>query len=237
MLDVRGVTVRFGGRSVLSDVSIAFESGRVTGLIGPNGAGKTTLFNVISGFQAPSHGHLVLDGLDITRASATRRAKLGMARTFQRLELFGSLTVRENLEVAVGGKHGRRRDAVERVVQDLLARFDLARVSDTRTGVLPIGLGRIVELARAVAAQPRTLLLDEPTSGLDEVETRRFDVILRGLASSGLGIAVVEHDISLVMSVCDPVYVLDQGCVIAKGSPAEVQADNAVRVAYLGNVA
>jgi branched-chain amino acid transport system ATP-binding protein len=236
MLEVRDVSVRFGGRAALDRISASFAPGRITGVIGPNGAGKSTLFNVMTGFQAPDEGSVHHGTVNITRWSPHRRARLGVARTFQRLELFGSLTVRENVAVAVC-KTRRSKPRVREFCDETIERFGLEAVADTPAGTLPVGLGRVVELARAVATQPDTLLLDEPASGLDEIETRLFDRAMRDLAASGLALGVVEHDIALVMSVCDVIYVLDQGRVICCGNPEKVQSDVEVQNAYLGGVA
>jgi branched-chain amino acid transport system ATP-binding protein len=236
MLEVRDLSVRFGGRTALDGISASFAPGRITGVIGPNGAGKSTLFNVVTGFQTPDEGSVRHGTVDITNWSPHRRARLGIARTFQRLELFGSLTVRENIAVAVRRTHHRDRRP-QQFCEETIERFGLEGVADTPAGVLPVGIGRVVELARAVATRPHTLLLDEPASGLDEVETRLFDTAMRGLAASGLALGIVEHDIALVMSVCDVIYVLDRGRVICCGSPESVQSNVDVQTAYLGGVA
>jgi branched-chain amino acid transport system ATP-binding protein len=236
MLEVRDLSVRFGGRTALDGISASFAPGCITGVIGPNGAGKSTLFNVITGFQAPDEGSVRHGAADITNWSPHRRARLGVARTFQRLELFGSLTVRENVAVAVRKTH-RRDTRVQQVCDETIERFGLESVADRQAGVLPVGIGRVVELARAMATRPHTLLLDEPASGLDEAETRLFDTAMRDLATSGMALGLVEHDIALVMSVCDVIYVLDRGRVICCGSPESVQSSAEVQTAYLGGVA
>ena len=231
MLRVDQVVVRFGGVVAVDHVSLAAESGRVTGLIGPNGAGKTTLFNVITGVQIPTSGTVLLEGSDVTRLAVHRRARRGLARTFQRLEVFASLSVRDNVRVAAELTTLVR---VGERVDDLLEKVGLGDVADRITGDLPTGLARLVEIARALATQPRLLLLDEPASGLDEHETRRLGEMLRTLADDGLGVLIVEHDMNLVMKVCDVIHVLDLGHLIASGSPDEVQQDRRVLEAYLG---
>lgn len=232
-LEVSEVTVTFGGRRALDGAAIAAEHGRVTGLIGPNGAGKSTLFDVICGLRRPVTGRVSLDGRDVTRMGPARRARCGMARTFQRLELFGRLSVRENLMVAAELGPERRRAA--RAVTEILARLELGEVADRPAGALSTGTGRLVEVGRALAVRPRFLLLDEPAAGQDAEETRRFAALLRALAAEGTTVVLVEHDMSLVMGVCDEVYVLDLGKIISVGPPEVIRRDETVLAAYLGN--
>jgi branched-chain amino acid transport system ATP-binding protein len=239
LLRVDGVTVKFGGHLALNNVSLAAEPGVVTGLIGPNGAGKTTLFNVITGLLGPQRGDIRIDGEAVTHLPPYKRARLGLARTFQRLELFTLLTVRENVELAAsrgrrrrdgGGRHARRID-----VDELLGLVGLADVADVRSDELPTGKARLVELARALATDPRILLLDEPASGQDDRETEAFRTVLLEVARRGIGVVLVEHDVALVMRTCHRVHVLDFGSLLAAGTPAEVQANPAVQEAYLGS--
>jgi branched-chain amino acid transport system ATP-binding protein len=232
-LEVSEVTVTFGGKRALDGVAIAAEPGHVTGLIGPNGAGKSTLFDVICGLRKPVAGRIRLDGRDVTRLGPARRARCGMARTFQRLELFGRLSVRENLLVAA--ELGPERRRAERAVTQLLARLDLAELADRPADELSTGTGRLVEVGRALAVKPRFLLLDEPAAGQDAEETRRFAALLRALAGEGTTVILVEHDMSLVMSVCDQVHVLDLGKIISSGPPDVVRRDQTVLAAYLGD--
>lgn len=236
LLDVRDVDVHFGGVKALQGVSLAAGESTVTGLIGPNGAGKTTLFNVICGLQEPDRGQVLLGGQDIGTKRAYQRARLGIARTFQRLEVFGSLTARDNILVAaeVHRSWTRARYDPKEVAEQILERVGIRNVADEQVDSLPTGLARLVELGRALATQPRLLLLDEPSSGLDESESEDFGRLLRDLASEGLGILLVEHDIDLVMSVCSTIHVLDFGSILAVGSPGQVQADERVKAAYLG---
>ncbi len=233
MLEIREVSVRFGGHLVVDDVSIDVNEGAITGLIGPNGAGKTTTFNVITGLQPPTRGRIRMAGTDLTRASAHKRARAGIARTFQRLELFGSLTVRDNVLTAAE-LHRVDGQRPEDVADALVERVGLAGLGRQRADALSTGNARLVELARALACQPRVLLMDEPASGLDEDETDRFAALLNDLAGDGLAILLVEHDVPLVMRLCQDVTVLNFGRVLAQGTPKEIQADPQVVDAYLG---
>lgn len=232
LLRASDVTVTFGGNRALDGAGFAAEAGRVTGLIGPNGAGKSTLFDVVSGLRKPQAGHVTLDGRDITRQTPARRARLGMARTFQRLELFGRLSVRDNLRVAAELGAGRRE--ADRTADRVLDRIGLTADADTAADALPTGAGRLLEVGRALAGRPRVLLLDEPAAGQDGEETRHFAALLRDVAGEGCAVVLVEHDMGLVMSVCDEVYVLDLGKVVACGSPEDIQQDQTVLAAYLG---
>jgi branched-chain amino acid transport system ATP-binding protein len=232
-LQVSGVTVSFGGRRALDGVALTAEPGRVTGLIGPNGAGKSTLFDVISGLRRPSSGRVMLGGRDVTRLGPARRSRHGLARTFQQLELFGRLSVRDNLRVAA--ELGPQRRHAARVVRDILERLDLTALADQLADALPTGVGRLVEVGRALAARPKVLLLDEPAAGQDTEETERFAALLRTLADDGMTVVLVEHDMGLVMGVCDEVYVLDLGKVIAFGPPDVIRRDDVVLAAYLGD--
>lgn len=240
LLEARGITVRFGGNTAVDDVSLTVEPGRVTGLIGPNGAGKTTFFNTVTGMQRPTAGRVLLDGTDITGRPVAKRASLGIARTFQRLELFLTLSVRDNVRVAGDiVKAGRRLRGgtaldVEAETDRLLELTGLAPIADQEVSAIPTGRARVVEVARALMTQPRLLLLDEPASGQTEQETEEFATMLQSLATTGLGICLVEHDLPLVMRLCSTIHVLDQGRLIASGTPAEVQASPEVVAAYIG---
>ncbi|HEY5252363.1 MAG TPA: ATP-binding cassette domain-containing protein [Acidimicrobiales bacterium] len=235
-LSVSDVSVRFGGLQALDSVDLEVAGGEIHGLIGPNGAGKTTLFNVITGLQSPTQGKVYLGGHDMTRAKPHARSRLGLGRTFQRLELFGTLTARENVQMAAEVQRGKltagRTPAEEARRQ--LERVGILHVADEPTDSLPTGLARLVEVARALATSPTTLLLDEPSSGLDAQETQDLGEVLTQLASEGMGILLVEHDMTLVMGVCDRVDVLDNGRVIARGDPVSVRANPDVQEAYLG---
>jgi branched-chain amino acid transport system ATP-binding protein len=239
-LDVRGVTVRFGGNIALEGVSLSAEAGQVTGLIGPNGAGKTTLFNVVTGLQPPTRGSVMLDGRDITSLAPFKRARAGLARTFQRLELFTLLSVRANIRVAADIHRSYTRDAEhdpDRVADEVLERLGLASLGETRVDQLPTGLARLVEIGRALATRPRVLLLDEPASGQDEAETDALAGLLAELAAEGMAVLLVEHDVQLVMRACQLVHVLDFGEILAVGTPDEVRNNQAVLTAYLGSTA
>ena len=235
-LDVDGVSVVFGGNRVLDGVTLQAQSGQITGLIGPNGAGKTTLFNVITGSVGPSTGRVRVAGRDVTDLAVHKRARAGLARTFQQLDLFTMLTVRENIRVAadIRRRWSRQRFDVNDLTDSIIDRVGLQAVADDRVNGLPTGLGRLVELGRALATKPTVLLLDEPASGQDDIETTRFGQLLVELAADGIAVVLVEHDMSLVMTVCDHVHVLNLGSIITSGDPATVQADGAVHDAYLG---
>lgn len=237
LLSAEQIVVRFGGLTALSDATVEVEPGRVTGLIGPNGAGKTTLFNVVTGLQEPTSGRVVFDGVDITGRSPFRRARMGIARTFQKLEAFGSLSARDNVRVAAEQRKAWDRSPYDAgaVADELLERVGIADVARFMVGTLPTGTARRVELARALAAGPRVLLLDEPSSGLDEDETQTMAALLRDLVADGLAVLLVEHDMSFVMGTCEHIHVLDFGRIIAVGTPAEIQRDPGVQAAYLGS--
>jgi branched-chain amino acid transport system ATP-binding protein len=237
LLEVVGVTVKFGGITAVNDASLAAERGTITGLIGPNGAGKTTLFNVVSGLQPPTKGRIRFKNHDVTKSSVSHRAKMGMARTFQRLEAFGSLTVRENVQAARdihGGPRAWMRLSRDPKVDELIETVGLERYVKQRADSVPTGVARLVEVARALAIEPDLLLLDEPSSGLDEAETHALGELLDRLAEQGRAILMVEHDMDLVMNVCGMIHVLEFGKVIATGTAAEIRSDRKVQAAYLG---
>ena len=234
LLDVREVSLSFGGLQALGGVTLDVDVGHVTGLIGPNGAGKTTLFNVVTGLLSPDVGRVTLDGEEITRARPHQRSRMGIGRTFQRLETFGTLTARENVLVAAetawsspqaAGRRGDRRDH---------GAHRHRRGGRRARRPAPTGTARLVELGRALATHPRVLLLDEPSAGLNEAETSTLGALLRDLAGTGLAVLLVEHDMAFVMGTCERIHVLDFGMIIAAGSPADVQGNADVRTAYLG---
>jgi branched-chain amino acid transport system ATP-binding protein len=240
VLEVRGANVRFGGHAAVRDVDLACDAGQITGLIGPNGAGKTTTFNVITGLQDTVSGRVLLEDRDITNLKAHARARLGIARTFQRLEVFGSLTARENIltaaEIRRSWSRDRRADP-RAEVEAILDRVGIRSVANERVDAMPTGLARLVELGRALATRPKVLLLDEPASGLDETESDDFADLLLELAGEGMAILLVEHDVQLVMKVCSLIHVLDFGAILAVGTPDEIQRDQSVLDAYLGSPA
>ena len=252
LLDAEGITVHFGGVIALDGIDLTVAAASIVGLVGPNGAGKTTLFGVLSGLVRPRAGRVALNGVDVTRASPQRRARLGLARTFQRLELFSELNVRDHLVVARRVRErrdqallrdlvglGRRPSPGEAdAVESLLELLGLTDVAYRPVTMVPLGTGRIVELARALATEPQVVLLDEPTSGLDVHETEQVAAALRTIrAERGVACVLVEHDVELVLDLCDHVTVLDFGRVIARGAPAEIRASREVQAAYLGTAA
>jgi branched-chain amino acid transport system ATP-binding protein len=235
-LATSSVTVAFRGLLALSEVSLELEQGKITGLIGPNGAGKTTMIGVLSGLVRPRSGHVLLGGRNITRLPPHRRAHLGMARTFQRLELWQSMSVEENIqtaaEFALSRHRGRDAKSAAREAIELLGLEDVAGQEVTE---LSSGHGRLVEVARAVALRPKVLLLDEPSAGLNEAEARKLgETLAQYVAASGTSILLVEHHVELVSAICAFVYVLEFGQLIASGAPADVRASAAVQEAYLG---
>ncbi|MGW6536190.1 ABC transporter ATP-binding protein [Streptomyces sp. NPDC055051] len=239
LLRASGVDVRFGGVHALREVTLSVHPGEICGLIGPNGAGKTTLFDVLSGIRRPDGGEIVYDGMVITRRSPVWRARHGIRRTFQRRQLFGQLTVADNLVVAQEWRGGLRPAAARRHRERAAAVLDacgLDALAGSYAGGLPVGQARMVELARALADPPRVLLLDEPASGTTVEERRLLAAVIRRTAEEeGCAVLLVEHDVAFVMDLCSRVVVLDLGEVLAQGTPAEVHAHPAVRDAYLGS--
>jgi len=236
LLECRGISVSFGGAAALSNVDVHAEAGTITGLIGPNGAGKTTLFNCVTGLLEPNSGVVLLDGVDITTLAPFKRARRGVARTFQRLELFTSLTVRENIQVAgeIRNRWGRDKHDPKSECDRVLELLGIANLADRDVAEIPTGMARRVEMGRALMTRPKILLLDEPASGQDEQETDEFGDLLLHLCSEGTAILLVEHDVSLVMKVCSYIQVLDFGRIIAAGAAHEIQTNKAVLEAYLG---
>jgi branched-chain amino acid transport system ATP-binding protein len=251
VIEARNVTVRFGGLVALSDVSIAVPTASIIGLVGPNGAGKTTLFGVLSGLLRPQEGDVYLAGRRITHASPSKRSRLGLARTFQQLELFLGLTVREHVSLGYRVRAQRNRlwsdlltagalhppsDGEHHRVDHLLELLGLRAVADRPASALPLGFARRVEVARALATGPSIVLLDEPSSGLDISETAQLAAALRTVVEEErVSLLLVEHDVAMVLGLSSEVAVLDFGVRIAYGTPDQIRADESVRAAYLGD--
>ena len=247
-----GIVKRYGGLTAVDGVSVETEAGLIAALIGPNGAGKTTLFQCLTGSERPDAGEVRLDGRDITRATPDARARLGIGRTFQRLAVFPTMTVADNLRVGAENRTTARtavRIAAslagiigfpvvddkrhQRRVDEVIELLGLEEVRDELTGSLPTGTLRLVELGRALCHDPKVLLLDEPASGLDTTETRHLQQVLRDVAARGVAILLVEHDVDLVFGVADRVYAMAEGRLIAEGSPDEIRRHPEVLEAYL----
>jgi len=251
LLEVRDVSMRFGGLMALDGISLSVPASSVIGLIGPNGAGKSTLFGVCSGILRPTRGSVYMDGTDVTRASSQVRARRGLGRTFQRPEIFYTMTVREHLELAYRARYQPRRVLSDMVmvpsrwrhnadedarVDRLLDSLGLRSVEHRRAATLPLGMQRYLEVGRALAYGPRLLLLDEPSSGLDVAETEQLGEVLRtAVANEGVSLLLVEHDLSLVLGLSQHVFVLEFGSLIAQGTPAEIRRSPDVQAAYLGS--
>jgi branched-chain amino acid transport system ATP-binding protein len=248
MIEIRDLSVRFGGLAALSDLSFSVPAGAIKAVIGPNGAGKTTLFNVISGVQSPTAGRVLLGGEDVTALPAHLRVRRGVARTFQNLQVFSGMSVLENVVVGMHVRlsaglasaflrlpSGRREEeAARESARALLRRVGLGAKADARAASLSFGDMKIVEIARALASAPRVLLLDEPTAGLPAAEAARVSEVIRTVNAEGVTVLLVEHNMRVVMSVSHDILVLNFGRRIAEGEPAAVRANQDVIAAYLG---
>ena len=248
VLAVEDIGIEFGGLTALDRVSFAVEPGEIFAVIGPNGAGKTTLFNIVSGLYRPRRGRVTLSGEDVTGLAPHRLAAKGLSRTFQNLQVFMRMSAAEN--VMVGRHLHEARNVLAHLValpsvrtqnrrtreeaEDLLALVGLRGVADHAAGTLAYGALKRLEIARALATEPEVLLLDEPAAGCNAVETAEIDAVIRRIASHGISVVLVEHDMRLVMKVSDRIHVLDAGRTLTSGTAAEVRADPAVIAAYLG---
>ncbi|RII31445.1 MAG: high-affinity branched-chain amino acid ABC transporter ATP-binding protein LivG [Geobacter sp.] len=248
MLEVAGITQIFGGVTALEDVSFVAKKGDITGVIGPNGAGKTTLFNIVSGIYKQTSGSVHLEGKQVTGLPPERLARLGMVRTFQNIELFGSMTVMENVMV---GMHTKSSSGIlacsflmpwsigeERRIRDGAMKWldfvGITGEADVTAGNLPFGKGRLLEIARALAVEPRLILMDEPAAGLNSQETLALASLIQRIRALGITVVLVEHDMELVMDICDRIVVLNLGRKLAEGTPREIQENPEVIAAYLG---
>lgn len=249
MLELKGITQIFGGVTALKDVSFSINQGEITGVIGPNGAGKTTLFNIATGIYSQTSGQVFFEGSDISGLPAERLARLGMVRTFQNIELFGKMTVLENVMVGLHSRSSsglfacsfkmpwaireeqRIRDEAHQWLQ-FVGIDDLAQIEANN---LPFGRGRLLEIARAMACNPRMILMDEPAAGLNSQETLGLAELIRRIRDRGITVVLVEHDMELVMDICDRIVVLNLGQKLAEGTPREIQDNPEVIAAYLGD--
>jgi len=236
-LRASSVSRSFAGVHALREVNLELRRGEVLGLIGPNGAGKSTLVNVLSGFDRPTQGRVLCDGRDVTRWRASRRGRNGLARTFQHSHAFRGLTVRENVEVSALGAGASPANAARRAT-DVLELLGLDAQADVPAAGLAHGNERRLGVARALATEPRYVLLDEPAAGLPEAEVPEFAAVVRSLRDDqGAGVLLIDHNMALIMDVCDRIQVLDQGETLAEGTPAEIRANLDVAAAYLGESA
>jgi branched-chain amino acid transport system ATP-binding protein len=248
MLKLSGIGKRFGGLTALQGISFNIAKGSITGIIGPNGAGKTTLFNLTTGIYPPSEGSVLLEDRDVSALPPEKRARLGLVRTFQNIELFGKMTVLENVMVGLHTKTSsgllacafrlpwqmsEERRIRERAME-WLHFVGIPELAELEAGTLPFGKGRLLEIARAMALDPKLLLMDEPAAGLNSSETAELADLIKKIRDTGVTVGLVEHDMDLVMEICDALVVLNLGTMLALGTPREIQENQAVISAYLG---
>ncbi|MBP1728052.1 MAG: amino acid/amide transporter ATP-binding protein 1, family [Deltaproteobacteria bacterium] len=248
MLEVRSLTQRFGGITALEDISFAVAKGDITGIIGPNGAGKTTLFNIVTGLYTQTAGAVLLNGKDISNLPPERLAPLGLVRTFQNIELFGTMTVLENVMLGLHTRsssgilacmakmpwHLREERLIRKQAYEWLDFCGISTLAEQKASNLPFGRGRFLEIARAMAVNPSIMLMDEPAAGLNNRETGELAALIRKIRAAGVTVVLVEHDMELVMDICDRIIVLNLGRKLAEGTPREIQENPAVISAYLG---
>ena len=249
MLEVHGITQIFGGVTALEDVSFSIAKGDITGVIGPNGAGKTTLFNIITGIYTQTAGRVSMNGSDVSGLPPEKLARLGMVRTFQNIELFGGMTVLENVMVGLHTRSSsgllacslrmpwsrREESRIRAGALKWLEFTGITNLADVTAGNLPFGKGRMLEIARALAVEPGIILMDEPAAGLNSRETLELARLIQRIRDLGITVVLVEHDMELVMDICDRIMVLNLGCKLAEGTPQEIQENNEVIAAYLGD--
>jgi len=248
LLEVKDLTIRFGGLVAVDDLSFTMEEGQVTSLIGPNGAGKTTVINLLTGFYTPNEGHVILDGEDITGNSTDSVVEKGLSRTFQNIRLFSNMSVEDNILIGMQHridygaflsmfpnpkKNSEEQRALEETAK-ILERVELSEYRYDRSTSLPYGKQRKLEIGRALAARPKILLLDEPAAGMNPVEKKELSIFIKSLLNDVRGILLIEHDMKLVMDISDKIVVLNHGAKICEGKPDEVQNNQQVIEAYLG---
>lgn len=249
MLELEGITQVFGGVSALRDVSFTIRADEITGVIGPNGAGKTTLFNIVTGIYQQTSGRVIFEGRDISAIPAEKLAGLGMVRTFQNIELFGQMSVLENVMLGLHSRSSsglfacsfkmpwalKEERRIRNEAMEWLRFVGIEELAEVTAANLPFGKGRMLEIARAMACKPRLMLMDEPAAGLNSHETLGLAELIRKIRDRGVTVVLVEHDMELVMDICDRIVVLNLGQKLAEGTPREIQDHPEVIAAYLGD--